>query len=852
MLSMLASVFELRSGIEMPRTVVELYSMASDVMLNRGGATSPELRRLLQALFFEAHVTQQRVIGDQQLNEAALGLDAPFILNEIRERATKATFKHFERPADACFYLTRIVTIAFSPIIGLLLLWFLAFACLLSTAMAAVGGGGVAGSRMKFNCLDDDFEDDVKKCIYSLFPGGKLGRAKRGHYVEVMKGRHKGKRGVVTEQDDNHNKFLVTFPDGTRSRWLGVFALKSSGVTVESETDFLRMVMSRPGPAQEVREACSRLPKKSSDALAEMRERVVRDELPLLSLLQAEPLQLQSSHLSFQEYFTAKALSEEGTRLSGTPPWQWPAWWANVLVFGTEMGDAFGRGLQQAAGVTIRDLDGLKKHIGGDRVTALRAIALMAQASNKDEAMATAKTGGMVALVALAKDGTAGQKEASVASLLNLAHINADNRAAIIKAGGAAPIVALAKDGTEDQREQAAWALASLSVTEANTVAIVEADGMSPLLNLNTSGSNSQKMAASGALLNLAANNSENYLAIQKAGGIALIGLVALVENGTDRQKELAAAALSHLSRDADNRVAIARAGGIAPLAALSKEGNDRQKEHAAAALGHLLANDNIDKVAVAGGILPFVSLVKHGTDMEKELAARALFLLSINNPANRMAIGMAGGIAPLVVLSEDGTDGQREHAVAALGNFLSGNNIENQVAENGGISRLLKLANEGTDSEKEYAAGALFLLSTSNPTNRVGIVKAIFPLVSLAKGGTDGQRELAARVLFQLCIIASTTSMANAMAGALVTLAEAGTDGQKELAAAALSKLLIDPAKRLGIVQAGGIAPLEVLAKKGTDGQKEHAAAALSKLKDSPASSFSKGKRSPSTPRTV
>jgi hypothetical protein len=42
-------------------------------------------------------------------------------------------------------------------------------------------------------------------------------------------------------------------------------------------------------------------------AVAEVRERVGQDRLPLLSLLQVEPLEMQSSHLSFQEYFAARA-----------------------------------------------------------------------------------------------------------------------------------------------------------------------------------------------------------------------------------------------------------------------------------------------------------------------------------------------------------------------------------------------------------------------------------------------------------------------------------------------------------------------------------------------------------------
>ena len=91
-----------------------------------------------------------------------------------------------------------------------------------------------------------------------------------------------------------------------------------------------------------------------------------------LSLLQTEPLQVQSSHLSFQEYFAACALCE-GTRLSGAPPWQWPPWWGNTLTLGAEMGEAFGIGLRRAAGVEGSTLD-LSRKLGGDRPTAVRAV----------------------------------------------------------------------------------------------------------------------------------------------------------------------------------------------------------------------------------------------------------------------------------------------------------------------------------------------------------------------------------------------------------------------------------------------------------------------------------------------
>jgi hypothetical protein len=129
--------------------------------------------------------------------------------------------------------------------------------------------------------------------------------------------------------------------------------------------------------APAVRAACeARLSVALRTALRTVRERVLVDALPLLSLVQSEPLRLQSSHLSFQEYFAARALCEEGTKLSGTPPWQWPAWWANAVELGAQMGDGFGRGLLCAAGVTGGTLD-LSQKLGGDPSTVRRVLAAM-------------------------------------------------------------------------------------------------------------------------------------------------------------------------------------------------------------------------------------------------------------------------------------------------------------------------------------------------------------------------------------------------------------------------------------------------------------------------------------------
>ena len=224
MLSMFASVYELRQGVGMPETIAELYAHASEAMLSRGGASSKELRRLMQAVFFEAHVAGQREIEDQQLDEAALSLELPEELAAIRKRPN--------------------------------------------------------------------------------------GQAEKGRAMS---------------------------------------------------------------------EACAQLPPLLREALKQVRHRVVRDELPLFSLLQTEPLRLQSSHLSFQEYFAARALCEKGTRLSGVPPWQWSAWWLNAVKLGSEM-DGFGSGMLRAAGVQGDALE-LSEKLGGDQPTVVAALCTMLKGS---------------------------------------------------------------------------------------------------------------------------------------------------------------------------------------------------------------------------------------------------------------------------------------------------------------------------------------------------------------------------------------------------------------------------------------------------------------------------------------
>ena len=109
-------------------------------------------------------------------------------------------------------------------------------------------------------------------------------------------------------------------------------------------------------------------------ALRAVRERVAQDRLPLLSLLESEPLLMRSSHLSFQEYFTVRAICTGKHRLPrDSPPWKWGPFWANVAKMGRENGTTFGSGLLGAAGVEGDELN-LRGKLGGDRPTVLAVV----------------------------------------------------------------------------------------------------------------------------------------------------------------------------------------------------------------------------------------------------------------------------------------------------------------------------------------------------------------------------------------------------------------------------------------------------------------------------------------------
>jgi len=202
------------------------------------------------------------------------------------------------------------------------------------------------------------------------------GRIRLGQIVKLLRGAHHGEHGVLTADTrgkmingkEPRNPFKVSFPDRSTSGWVKDSDFVSSGLDRATfETRF-----GSDGRRHAMHMAVEKLPRELLAAVQSVRSRVAHDQLPLLTLLQSDPLLMQSSHLSFQEFFCAKAI-HKGMVLPGEPPWRWSAWWANCLRLGIELGQGFGEGLMHASGAS-GSLN-LVGQIGGHRPTALAAVA---------------------------------------------------------------------------------------------------------------------------------------------------------------------------------------------------------------------------------------------------------------------------------------------------------------------------------------------------------------------------------------------------------------------------------------------------------------------------------------------
>ncbi|KAL4110179.1 Armadillo repeat-containing protein 3 [Phytophthora ramorum] len=253
----------------------------------------------------------------------------------------------------------------------------------------------------------------------------------------------------------------------------------------------------------------------------------------------------------------------------------------------------------------------------------------------------------------------------------------------IAREGAITPLLGLLRRGTEKQKESAAVVLASLAYGDSHRHAIARAGGIDPLVRLLSNGTDRQKYSGALALGNLASNDGSRG---EIGRGGAIEPLIVLLQEGTDKQKRgiphlvtlldrgtedqqyYAAGAIGNLASNAAVRLKVTHAECITLLVALVRDGSPRQKCAAALALGNLSSDigANREKIARAGGVAPLVQLVESGTTDQKCYAALALANLATKNEANRAELARIGAKAPLLILAQSGTPDQKVYASKA------------------------------------------------------------------------------------------------------------------------------------------------------------------------------------------
>lgn len=241
---------------------------------------------------------------------------------------------------------------------------------------------------------------------------------------------------------------------------------------------------------------------------------------------------------------------------------------------------------------------------------------------NMDNRIVIADCGAITLLVDLLHSADIETQENAVTALLNLS-LNDNNKTAIANAGAIEPLIHVLKTGTAEARENSAATLFSLSVFEENKVKIGRSGAIPPLVELLVSGTPRGKKDAATALFNLSICH-ENKARIVQAGAVKhLVELMDPAAGMVDK----AVAVLANLATIPEGRSAIGLAGGIPVLVEVVELGSPRGKENAAAALLHLCTTSArfCNMVLQEGAVPPLVALSQSGTARAREKAQALL-----------------------------------------------------------------------------------------------------------------------------------------------------------------------------------------------------------------------------------
>ncbi|CAK9193558.1 unnamed protein product [Sphagnum troendelagicum] len=274
---------------------------------------------------------------------------------------------------------------------------------------------------------------------------------------------------------------------------------------------------------------------------------------------------------------------------------------------------------QQLVNGLVEDLQSSAVDVQRAATAELRLLAKY----NMENRITIANAGAIKPLVALLRSSDQKTQENAVTALLNLS-INDNNKAEIAAAGAIEPLVDVLRIGNSEAMENAAATLFSLSVMDDNKVIIGASGAIPPLVHLLINGTPRGKKDAATALFNLSIFH-ENKGRIVQAGAIK--PLVELMAEPAAGMVDKAVAVLANLATILDGRQAIGDEHGIPALVEVVEAGSQRGKENAAAALLQLCMNSNRHRAQVLqeGAIPPLVALSQSGTARAKEKASALL-----------------------------------------------------------------------------------------------------------------------------------------------------------------------------------------------------------------------------------
>ncbi|XP_076910202.1 U-box domain-containing protein 11-like [Bidens hawaiensis] len=188
-------------------------------------------------------------------------------------------------------------------------------------------------------------------------------------------------------------------------------------------------------------------------------------------------------------------------------------------------------------------------------------------------------------IVHLLRVGTTETRENAAATLFSLSLAN-ENKILIGASGAIPELVNLLENGTNRGKKDAATALFNLCIYQGNKGRAVRA-GIIPVLLKMLTDTSGCMVDESLTILSILASHQEAKTAIVKASTIPL--LIDLTRAGPPRNKENATSILLSLcKRDKDNLDCISRLGAVIPLMELTKNGSERAKRKAKSLLEHL------------------------------------------------------------------------------------------------------------------------------------------------------------------------------------------------------------------------------------------------------------------------